>query len=531
MDDKIGRRGPGHPPDQPRSRLPSIDEAHSRLTPDSLTATALLYIALPNLIFLGGWLRPELAVIAIGLLLASLWQFLRRRDMAWALPQSAGALLLIVLVAFAWTSLGGAGHFFRANLDWLVRDTVLGDLTLTDWPPSYGMVDGNHHILRSAIGFFLPAALLGKLAGMGVVDIALYFWTALGAALFLLLLPLPQRAGSLLGPLLLVPVFFSGMDYLGIVLVTGTTPVFPLRLEWWVPFSYSSLTGQMYWAPNHALPLWLVTALFYRHWGHRCLPALVTLLLPMLVIWTPFAVVGILPFVGLAILRWFAEGRTVKEWNLSVVQILAAVLLTYLTVRLMTLGIAAIPGAPTANVAPNADRFVLKYLTFVLMEFAILALLMARQLRHSHGLFWLSFAILAALPLYQYGPSNDTALRLSTPALVILMILLIDQIRYWATLKSWRAPPPTAWAIAVVLPIGACTPFNEMWRAATFSRTPPNYKNSLVDQHKGQEPPHYVGRLDRADLIAVLRTPTLVPNAAERSRQGLPVAPPPLKPR
>jgi hypothetical protein len=27
----------------------------------------------------------------------------------------------------------------------------------------------------------------------------------------------------------------------------------------------------MHWAPNHALPLWLVTCLFYRHWGHAAL--------------------------------------------------------------------------------------------------------------------------------------------------------------------------------------------------------------------------------------------------------------------
>ncbi|HEY6896840.1 MAG TPA: hypothetical protein VI279_06230 [Rhodocyclaceae bacterium] len=503
-----------------RDRLISIDPENSLKAPDLLTVAALLYIALPNLIFLGGWLRLPFAIIAIALVAASIGQFLRRPDLQWRQPYSHPALLLIVVTAFAWSSLGGAGHFFFTNPDWIVRDTVLGDLSLTPWPPAYGAVDGVHHILRSAFGYFFPVAVLGKLWGLGSVDIALYIWTALGAALFLLLLPLPQRAGTRMGLMLLVAIMFSGMDYLGIVLLTGMTPIFPLRLEWWVPFSYSSLTGQLYWAPNHALPLWLVTTLFYRHWGHRSFPALTVILLPLLVIWTPFAVAGILPFIVIAVLRWFYQGRTVKEWSLTVTQCLTAVLLTYLTVRLLTLGVDAIAGAPTIEAAPNKDRFVLKYLLFALMEFATLALLLARELRHSQGLFWLSFGLLAALPLYQYGPSNDTMLRLSTPCLVVLLILTLDKISNWATIPTLRKIPGNAWAIGLVLLIGANTPFNEMWRAATFHRRPPNYGVSLVDHERG-EPPHYVGKLDKPDMLMLLRAPAPVPNRQQRKDQGL----------
>ena len=507
-------------------RLLSIDEVNSTLAPDALTAAALLYIALPNLIFLGGWLRLPYAIVAVVLMVVSLWQFLRNPHLQWRQPYTTGALLLIVATGFAWCSLGGAGHFFCTNPDWIVRDTVLGDLTLTPWPPAYSEVDGVHHILRTAFGFFFPAALVGKLAGMDVVDVALYLWTALGASLFLLLLPMARRAGWLLLLMLTVALFFSGMDYLGIVLLTGITPLFPLRLEWWVPFSYSSLTGQMHWAPNHALPLWLVTTLFYRHWGHRTFPALVVILLPLLVIWTPFAVVGILPFLGIAVMRWAKQddqGTLIKRFRdsgLTIMQLVAAAGLTYLTVRLLTLDIAAIPGAPTIDVAPNPSGFVLKYLLFVLMEFAILALLLAREIRHSQGLFWLSFAILALLPLYQYGPSNDTMLRLSTPCLVILLILTLDLVKQRSALPKLRMLPGSAWAVGIVLLIGACTPFNEMWRAATFRRTPPNYGVSLVEHERG-EPPHYVGRLDSKDMIELLRTPARVPTRSERKNQGL----------
>ncbi len=494
-----------------RERLLSIDPENSLQTPDLLTVAALVYLALPSLIFLGGWLRLPFAVVTVALLAGSMGQFMRRADVQWRQPYALPALLLIVAAGVAWCVLGGAGHFFYANPDWIIRDKVFGDLTLTPWPAAYSFSDGYHHILRSAFGYFFPAAVVGKLFGLGHMDLALYLWTALGATLFLLLLPLPRHAGGLLLLMLTIVVGFSGMDFLGIVLITGDTPVFPLRLEWWLPFSYPSLTGQLYWGPNHAIALWLVTALFYRHWGHRSFPALVVVILPMLVIWTPFAVAGILPFVGIAIARWFSQGRSIRDWNLTAVQCLAAAMLTYLSVRVLTLDIAAIPSAPSIEAAPNKDGFWLNYLVFILMEFAILAVLLARELRHSYGLFWLAVAGLTLLPFYQYGPSNDTMLRLSTPCLVILLILTLDRVNAWASKPDRHRLPARAWAIGLVLLIGANTPCNEMWRAATFHRIPPNYGLSMVEYHGKGEPPHYVGRLDKPVLLFLLRTPSLIP--------------------
>ena len=495
----------------------SVDRAHSCSAPDVLTIAALSYIALPTLIFLGGWLRPWAAVPMLALTLISMWQFIRREDTIWSTPYHPRASLLIILLAFSWASLGGAGHFFESNPDWLIRDKVLGDLTLTAWPPAYSVVDGQAHILRTAMGFFLPAALIGKWLGIASVDIALYVYGAIGCSLFFLLLPLPKRVGALLVGLLVLTIFFSGMDYLGIVLITGTTPIFPLRLEWWVPFSYSSFTGAMHWAPNHAVPLWLVTVLFYRHWGHRCWPMLFVLLLPLTVIWTPFATAAILPYAVLGAWRWFALGNRISDSQVGAVQVLSAVLLSALTIRLITLDFAAIPLLPGAATAASwslaTDRIVLKYLLFILMEFAILALLLWRGVRHSHGLFCLACTILVLLPLAKFGPSNDLILRLSTPCLIFLLLALMAQITHWASSRAW---PQSALAIALVILVGAATPFNEMVRAATFKATVPDYSRSLVEQHWNIEPPHYVGIANSAWLNSVLSAPTRVPTSQER---------------
>ena len=65
------------------AKLFSIDEGNSTLAPDAITIAALLYLALPTLIFLGGWLRPWAAIPMVVLTLLSLAQFIRRDDVRW----------------------------------------------------------------------------------------------------------------------------------------------------------------------------------------------------------------------------------------------------------------------------------------------------------------------------------------------------------------------------------------------------------------------------------------------------------------
>lgn len=478
---------------------------------------ALLYVALPTLIFLIGWLRWWAALPLVTLTVVSIAQYCRRSDVAWTQPYTRPALFFIIVIAFVWASLGGAGHFFETNPDWLIRDKVLGDLTLTPWPPAYQVGEVEAHLLRSAFGFFLPAAVVGKLFGIAWVDVALFIYCALGCSLFFLLLPLTKRLGWPLFTLLLTPIFFSGMDYLGIVLITGTTPIFPLRLEWWVPFSYSSFTGQMHWAPNHVIPVWLVTLLFYRHWGHRAWPALFMVMLPLTVIWTPFAVAAIFPFLVFGIIAWFRSGLSFFDARISVVQLGTALLLSALTVRFITLDLAAIPTLPSEKSAAHwslsTDQIADKYLLFTLMEFGILALLLARGVRHSFGIFWIACALLVVIPWLKFGPSNDLILRLSIPCLLVLMIALMLQIQ--DALKA-RTTNGRVAAIVLVFLIGAATPFNEMFRALFNKRTPPDYSRSLVEQHWNTEPPHYVGVANSTWLNSVLRAPTRVPSAAER---------------
>ena len=489
--------------------------------PDRVAAAALAYLSLPALVFCIGWLETVPGVLLAVLILAAVVPLLRQIAVNDGEPSQPGAIAWLFVLAALWAGLGGAGHFVFANPDWHTRDAVYSDLIFGTWPPAYHQDGEPPLVLRSATGFFLAPAALAKIAGIAIAHWLLYAWSALGTLLFLLLLPLPTRMGPKLLMLSLAVVGFSGMDYPAILAVHGHTPIFPLPLEWWRPWTYTSLSGQLFWAPNHALPLWLGTALILRHRNTNSLPAMVLVLLPMTLLWTPFAV-GLLPWAAWALWqRRHATGPLLRaagpiSWAAALT--LTALLLAYLSrpgvepTPLHFGAVSAAASAATASWSP-ADSAI-AYLQFVAFEFGILALLLRPSTISNRQMLALALTLLLALPLIRIGPSNDWMLRISTPCLIVLLALVLAEFNGPASelWRSWR----TAGLVAV-LATGAITPGFEISRALLWKPTRPNYGQSLVEAQRGYLAPHYLGKLDLPLLSLLFRVPTPVPPGKDRS--------------
>lgn len=485
---------------------------------DSISAAALTYLALPAFVFLAGWAQPMLG-IPLGILLAVV---LVRQVWLFPIPStghSGAAFGLLAVAAVVWSAFGGAGHLMYSNVDWLTRDAVYADLFVSAWPPSYGFQDGAPLVLRTAMGFFLPPAAATKLLGTTWAAYLLLAWSALGCFLFLALLPLPQDFGPRLVILTLVVVFFSGMDYLGINLVHGHAPIYPLPLEWWLPWTYSSLTAQMFWAPNHALALWIATALFYRHCQWSQLPTLSVFLVPILLLWTPFVLIGLLPWFIRSIWRMKQSLSEITRGIPLLVWTVAIALSVLVAAWLASPGISGTysnpPAAGTATGSSKAfdPGLAFHYVQFLAFEFLllVLAIIFAERKLPEHLAF--ATTILVLLPIIRFGPSNDLILRASTPSLIILMIIVIGILDKASDSTQF---PTRALPLIVVLFLGAITPVFEFMRAATWSRTSPNYSISLVEQQGGHHPPHYIGRFDQPALRWLFRDPKPVPRMAER---------------
>lgn len=487
----------------------SYDPLHSNRSLDILSAIAVTFVALPNLLFLFGWLEfPIAAILAVSTLLA-LKQLFQGSTLSWRFKPS---IILVVAIAAMWCLFGGAGHFGYANVDWQIRDAVYGDLIHSHWPPAYQIEGSPSLILRSAFGYFLLPALITSHFGIAIADICLYLWTVIGTAIFLSLLPIDfSRPGRAI-LLTTVVIMFSGMDILGVLITTGEWPIFPLRLEWWTAFSYTSLGGQLFWAPNHCLPIWIGSALFYRHWGHPSFLRLAIVFAPLTLIWTPFAVIALLPFFILYLVSRFIHGKPELP---SLTQFLWAFVLGGIITAFLTFDISGIPSKSGATHASTAGTgsFWEAYIPFVLTEFGALAMLLSTRLKHSYGVICIAAAVLLALPFVFFGPSNDLMLRGSAPALVLLAILTFITMDDALDKKTTSAFP---WLILLVLVIGAATPFNEMWRAITWKHWAPNYQISLTDIDKAQTPPHYMGNPQSMVFREILKPFHPIPSRKQR---------------
>lgn len=487
--------------------------------PDRIQAAAVAYLAAPGVIFAAGWLEPVPGMLLAGCIIAATLPVMRELAADDQFSPGPGALAWLAALAMVWAGLGGAGHFVFANPDWHTRDAVYGDLIFGNWPPGYGQSDGIPLILRSATGFFLVPAAAAKLAGIGAAHWLLFAWSAIGALLFLLLLPLPGKFGLRLVMLSFVAIGFSGMDYLAILIVHGHAPLFPMPLEWWRPWTYTSLTAQLFWAPNHALPLWLGALLIYRQRDSASLPGAVLVLLPLLLLWTPFAL-GLLPWATWALwqqrqslpvrLRW----PTRIQWAHALT--LGVLLIAYLTRP----GVESTPVAfgaagSAASAGPSswpAFDLVIAYVQFVAFEFGILALLLRPKPGAERQAFAIALCILTLLPLIRIGPSNDFMLRMSTPCIVVLLVVALNDIgRMDRSTAAWRMA-----AIAVAIICGMITPGFEIARGLLRSATLPNYGQTLVEAQQGYLAPHYIGRLDLPPLNALFKNPTQVPAGSAR---------------
>lgn len=474
---------------------------------DGLTAWALAYLAVPNLIFLFGWFRLPVALLLCAAMIYFLAGAFWSKQVVWRSGHTRSALLMIFATSCAWSAFGGGSHFMYANTDWEIRDAVLGDLVNLEWPVRYASADGVPLILRSAIGFFLPPALLGKIVGLAYAALAVYVWTAVGVLIFLLILPLPRTAGWPLALSLFLAIFFSGMDFLGQVISTGLLPIFPLRLEWWVPLSYPSLTGQLLWAPNHCLPIWIATVLSFRHRGSRAILPVTIAALPLTLVWTPFAAIGLIPFAAL----WVVNGIRNSGWHAVPWRTLIAAAAFSLPIGLFLLidighiesGGATAAGSTTVNAAWQHVSLS-AYVLFVSCEFLFLALVLAPHVRTARAEFWVAILVLLALPLIRFGPSNDFGLRLSAPALIILLIICLQTL----PARERRSSGSSLWVAGLFLAVGAHTAFNELWRAATFRRSPPDYQHTLAERQGGHPAAHYVGRLGATPLQQWFKEPS-----------------------
>lgn len=409
----------------------------------------LLYLLLPVLLFLWGWMHISIAFVLSLLLLyvaRRIWYGVEDRCFYVSSSVFWGGLFFLGL----WAVLSGIGRWVWQNDDHLWRNAIFNDLVNGAWPVTH-----EGHILCYYLGFWLPAAGLGKcFHSMWIADFFQTVWVWIGLSLFYLLIGAYLK--KLRWGMLFILIFFSGIDFIGYAVSYLKTyswvdlarhyAGFP-HIEWsHGNLQASSMTTQLFWVFNQAIPFWVGMMWILVHGNVKHISFVYALLL----LYSPFPFVGFAPvMIYFYLKKWIADGWWAGFKNLWTIENITALgLILFIGLYYMS------------NVAAGESRFgsiTMRYLMFILTQYLVYLIFVFRKNRKDPVFLILTISALV-FPLYGMGQGFDFCMRTNIPFIIYLMVLFMQFMyddRVNRTLKKW--------ALGIFI-LGAVTPAFEIAR-------------------------------------------------------------------
>ena len=421
-------------------RISQSEYSHSRLfLVDLLVLASFCYLLLPVLIFIIGFVRIEISVVLVGLLAYGMFSEIRNANflvnfkihmkrMAPEWYAWRAHLALIGLLVFIWLSFSSIGGIGYRNFDSGIRSSMLWHLVTGSWPlhfekeyfgEGFGSISDKAYVYYFA--YYLPAAAVGKWLGWKAANLALFAYSWVGASLALMLVRMyvRQRGYTVTFFVFTGICLFGGMDYVFNGLLGLTTD----RSEMWLsPLHYFSHTRNLFWAPQHCLPSWLIIGVILNH--RQISPALMRIF-PLagvsMLLWSPLCLIGIAPFV-LIIFKCHWKEWLLWNWTNGLAGFLFVILFAFIVSNDFSFGMIY---------APNLmEGYWVQYCLFIAAEFLILSSIFAfgtPKIVRDDALI-VALVLLLAIPVFILGRWNDWSIKLSIPPLFVLSIFVIKQM-------------------------------------------------------------------------------------------------------
>ena len=413
----------------------------------NLQLFSLLYLAIPLVIFFGGYLKvvlalPLTALFIVGIILCC------RSSFENSISYSPKIIFAIVIIAI-WVIIAGVGGFIWQNRwDHMFRNALFSDLVNNLWPVTKDGVG-----LCYYFGFWMPAALIGKMFGITAGYCFQVIWAILG--IFLAYLLVCQYFKKIKISYLLVFIIFSGLDIIPYLIsknldILGTCKsiFFGSHMELSIYlFNSSSNTTLLFWLYNQCIPFWLGFSLILLQKNAKN----IVLIYSMMFLFCPFPCVGLAPFIAYKLIQEFITNKKLKNiisfQNIIALPIAFFVLLFFKTNN----------SANQISFLPFSTSNILKFALFLIIEFLVYIVLVYRYNRKDPILIVL-FISTIVFSWIKMGSSYDFAWRTCIPLSFYTMLLVIKALNFDNLSKRIKV------ALIIVLCIGAITPATEIIR-------------------------------------------------------------------
>jgi hypothetical protein len=402
----------------PAQKLIGLSAAHDMpLSDDSvqpcgvLEFLALFYLCAPLLLFFAFFAKLWIAVPALATIAAVLARVRPRSSSAKILAQGVDLRLWCAVIAAIFLWLCGYLRPFGHTYDWLKHFAVINELAQNPWPP---VNEATGTFLRYSLGYYLVPGLFTRAFGSRWIEGFVFLQTWSGLVLLLVLLLQKIRPPR---PLLFVLLYllFSGLDLIGWLIHDGSSSVLAHK-EWWAGnyvFAYEGHATLFIWAPQHALAGMIGLALLLPSQPHPASSRYLGLLGAAVLLWSPFALIGLVPFALATAVR--SGQQAFLDWgNILCVVTLGIPLAAYLMA-----GSAEVPHGFNWDHAGFSWG---GYLEFLTLEVGLY--LLALRLNGWQYLSYpaIAIVILLLLPLYRVGAFNDFTMRACIPAIMLIAI-------------------------------------------------------------------------------------------------------------
>lgn len=456
-----------------------------------LIGATLGYLALPLLIFCLGWLKTPWAllttlflIIGFGLVVADF-----RRDerlipamQPWLRLVTGRGLGLTVVACLLLVILSGVSGYGYQTGDWAKHEILLQDLVAYRWPVYYDYYGATVGLVYY-IAYYLPAAVIGKVGGVGLAMQMLALWTLIGLILAVCWFALVTKRSLPLG--LTFFVIFSGVSVVGFFLRFYTSlDIFGAQSDlnssilethpalWSATWQYSPHVRGLIWVPQHVLPGWLSMGLLLFTLQTTATRNSLWFIWALSALWSPFITIGLVPFLVADLLprqgttfsvRLRAYLSLPNAIGLGLLLLLGVFFATKLTPITSTVDQELRMGTIFAEVArwDSPLRLTALYLLFCFLEFGVYFVLDCyRSIANLPVMRWpyrLAFLWLAGLPLVVLGEHNDLAMRASIPALFFVAVI-VGRNGFW--LPRSTLVQKILWLLVLLL--GAFSPLYEI---------------------------------------------------------------------
>jgi hypothetical protein len=243
-----------------------------------LRLLSVIYLLIPNLIFVASWFKDYLSVILCGGFAYLLYLNAKEAKPLNTWLTEKDKVLQICLLSFIWTSLTGIGSMFPQSGDFWAHHSKFFDLFKNSWPIYFREKE---QFACYYFGYYLAPALVCKLIGR-MSELPLFLWT---------------WAGFLLGLTWVYVIAGRSILMTAIFPFIGGLCVFPVKilhlLSGFFPdivyFSTIwSLYDQSLWVPNQVIPSLILAGVFIYDFYINRLPHRCFLPIILLFIWAVF---------------------------------------------------------------------------------------------------------------------------------------------------------------------------------------------------------------------------------------------------